>query len=126
MLFLFGFSIYAEAFSNGRPTNIYISQNAITMKAFYAFSNVIQNKTLIRSSTIFFTKYPMFKKEMICAWRGMYLYTVTCFMTPRFAILSSFLSTQNLRIDKNYTLSIFMLSGSIQFYFNIQFNLTCI
>ena len=126
MLFLFGFSICTEAFSNGRPTNIYISQNAITMKAFYAFSNVIQNKTLIRSSTILFTKYPMFKKEMICAWRGMYLYTATCFMTLCFAILSSFLSTQNLRIDKNYTLSIFILSGSIQFYFNIQFNLACI
>ena len=32
------------------------------------------------------------------------------------------LSTQNLRIDKNYTLSIFILSGSIQFY--SIFNLT--
>ena len=92
----------------------------------YAFSNDIQNKTLIRSSTILFAKYPMFKKEMICIWRGIYLYAATCSMTLRFMILSSFLSTRNLRIDKNYTLSIFMLSGSIQFYSNIQFNLACL
>ena len=66
------------------------------------------------------------KKEMICIWRGIYLYSTTSSMTLRFTILSSFLSTRNLRIDKNYTLSIFMLSGSIQFYSNIQFNLACI
>ena len=47
-------------------------------------------------------------------------------MTLRFLILSSFLFTRNLHIDKNYTLSIFMLSGSIQFYSNYQFNMTCI
>ena len=47
-------------------------------------------------------------------------------MTLRFLILPSFLFTRNLRIDKNYTLSIFMLSGSIQFYSNFQFNTTCI
>ena len=38
MLFLFRFSICAEAFSNGRPTIIHISQNVITMKAFYPLS----------------------------------------------------------------------------------------
>ena len=38
MLFLFRFSICVKAFSNGRPTNIHISQNAITVKAFYALS----------------------------------------------------------------------------------------
>ena len=37
-----------------------------------------------------------------------------------------FFLTQYLCIDKNYTLRIFMLSGSIQFYSNIQFNMTCI
>ena len=63
---------------------------------------------------------------MICIWRGIYLYAVTFSMTLRFLILSSFLFTQNLRIDKNYTLSIFMLSGSIQFYSIFQFNMTCI
>ena len=47
-------------------------------------------------------------------------------MTLRFLILSSFLFTRNLRVDKNYNLSIFMLSGSIQFYSNFQFSLTCI
>ena len=40
--------------------------------------------------------------------------------------LPSFLFTRNLHIDKNYMLSIFMLSGSIQFYSNFQFNMTCI
>ena len=47
-------------------------------------------------------------------------------MTLRFLILPSFLFTRNLRINKNYTLSIFMLSGSIQFYSIFQFNMTCI
>ena len=47
-------------------------------------------------------------------------------MTLHFLILPSFLFIRNLRIDKNYTLSIFMLSGSIQFYINFQFNTTCI
>ena len=47
-------------------------------------------------------------------------------MTLRFLILSSFLFTQNLRIDKNYTLSIFMFICSIQLYSNFQSNMTCI
>ena len=47
-------------------------------------------------------------------------------MTLCFLILSSFLFTRNLRINKNYTLSIFMLSGSKQLYSNFQFNTTCI
>ena len=51
----------------------------------------------------------MFKKEMICIWRGIHLCAAACSMTLRFTISSSFLSTQNLRIDRNYTLSIFML-----------------
>ena len=47
-------------------------------------------------------------------------------MILRFLIMYSFLFTRNMRIDKNYTLSIFMLSGSIQLYSNFQFNMTCI
>ena len=47
-------------------------------------------------------------------------------MTLRILILPSFLFTRNLCIDKNYTLSIFMLSGFIQLYSNFQFNMTCI
>ena len=39
MLFRFKVFNYAEAFSNGRPINIYIFQNSITKKAFYAFLN---------------------------------------------------------------------------------------
>ena len=56
-----------------------------------------------------------------------YTYTPQFFsMTLHFFILPSFLFTRNLRIDKNYTLSIFMLSGSIMFYSNFQFNMACI
>ena len=47
-------------------------------------------------------------------------------MTLSFLIFPSFLFTRNLRIDKNYTLNIFMLHGSIQFYSNFQLNMTCI
>ena len=47
-------------------------------------------------------------------------------MTLRFLILSSFPFTRNLRMGKNYTLRIFMLSGSIHLYSNLQFNMTCI
>ena len=53
-------------------------------------------------------------------------YVATFSMTLCFLILPSFLFTRNLRIDKNYMLRIFMLSGSIQFYSNFQFNMTCI
>ena len=66
------------------------------------------------------------QKEMICIWRGIYLDAATFSMTIRFLILPSFLFTRNLCIDKNYTLSIFMLSDSIQLYSNFQFNMTCI
>ena len=66
------------------------------------------------------------KKEMICIWQGIYLYAATFSMTLRFLILPSFLFTRNLRIDKNYTLSIFMLNGYTQLYSNFQFNMTCI
>ena len=37
MSFCFKVFNFAEAFSNGRPINIHISQNTITMMAFYAF-----------------------------------------------------------------------------------------
>ena len=47
-------------------------------------------------------------------------------MTMRFLILSPFLFTLKLHIDKKYTLSIFMLSGSMKFYSNFQFNMACI
>ena len=49
-------------------------------------------------------------------------------MTLRFLFLAffSFLLTRYLCIDKNYTLNIFMLSGSIRLYSNFQFNMKCI
>ena len=41
MSFRFKVFNFAEAFSNGRPINIHISQNTITMMAFYAFFKMI-------------------------------------------------------------------------------------
>ena len=82
-------------------------------------------KTLVHSSTLC-SQNATCSKEMIYIWRGIYLYATTLSMTLRFFILPSFLFTRNLRIDKSYTLTIFMLSGSIQFYSNFQFNMTCI
>ena len=76
----------------------------------------------IQKSRFLSTKYHLFKRNDM-QMTGYILIHRTLFMTLCFMILSSFLSTRNLRIDKNYMLSIFMLSGSIQFYFNIQFNL---
>ena len=121
--FRFRIVIYVEAFSNGRPLNIYSYtirlQNGVSClyKMIY--------KTHFQSLTLWFTNNTC-SKEMICIWRGIYLYAATCSMTLRFLILPSFLFTRNLHIDKNYALSIFMLSGSIQFYSNFQFNMTCI
>ena len=89
-----------------------------------ALQNDIQNNGSEFNS--FVHKMSHIQKEMICIWRGIYLYAATLSMTPRFLILSSFLFTRNLRIDKNYTLITFMLSGSIQFYSNFQSNITCI
>ena len=82
-------------------------------------------KTLFQILTLLFTKYHMIKRNdmhMV----GYILIRHNFSMTLRFLILPSFLFTRNLRIGKNYTLCIFMLSGSIQFYSNFLFNMTCI
>ena len=79
-------------------------------------------KTHFQSLTIWFTNN-MCSKEMICIRRGIHLYAATFSMTLPFLLLAFFLFTRNLRIDKNYTLSIFMLSGSIQFYSNFPIKL---
>ena len=63
---------------------------------------------------------------MVCICRGIFLYTVTFSMTLRFLILSSFLFTRNLCIDKNCMLTIFMLSDFIHLYSNFQCNMTWI
>ena len=100
---------------NGRPINIYSYtiwlQNGVSClyKTIY--------KTHFQSLTLWFTNN-MCSKEMICIWRGIHLYAATFSMTLRFLLLAFFMFTQNLHIDKNYTLSIFMLSGSMQFYSN--------
>ena len=83
------------------------------------------HKTIVQSLTLLFVKYHMFKRNDMqmtgyILIRRNFLYDSTL-LDP-----ASFLFTRNLHIDKNYTLSIFMLSGSIQFYSNFQFNMTCI
>ena len=85
------------------------------------FQNDIQNQGS-GFNPFLFTKYHLFKRDDMQMTEYI-LKRRTLSMTLRLTILSSFLSTRNLRIDKNYTLNIFMLSGSIQIYFNIQFNL---
>ena len=124
MSFRFKVFNYEEAFSNGRPINIY-SYTIHLQNGMSCLYKMIY-KTSVQSLTILCTKYPMFRKEMICIWRGIYLYAVTRSVTLRFLTLPSFLFTRNLCIDKNYTLNIFMLSGSIKLYSNFQFNMTCI
>ena len=77
--------------------------------------NDIQNNSLEINS--FVHKMSHVQKEWY-AYDGVYTYTLQLSLTLAFLILPSFLFTQNLRIDKNYTLNIFMLSGSIQFNSN--------
>ena len=72
-------------------------------------------KTLFHILTLLFTKYHMFKKNDM-------------HMTGYILILRNFLYDSAL-LDLallRYTLSIFMLGDSIQFYSNFQFNITCI
>ena len=66
------------------------------------FQNDIQKQNISLELDYLFTKYPMFlkKEDKIYAWRGMYLYAATSCMTLCFTILSFFLSTRNLHIDK--------------------------
>ena len=124
MSFHFRVFNYVEAFSNGSPINIYSYTIRLQNGVLRLYKMIY--KTIVQSSTLLFTKCHRFKKKYY-AYDGVYTYTPQTFsMTLRFLILPSFLITRNPRIDKNYTLSIFMLSGSIQLYSNFQFNLTCI
>ena len=86
--------------------------------------NDLQNNILEFNS--FVHKMSHVQKEMICIWQGIYLYEATFLMAMCFLIFPSFMFTRNLSVDKNYMLSIFMLSGSIQFYSNFRLNMTCI
>ena len=119
MSFLFKVFNYAEAFSNGRPIKIY----SYTIRLQNGLSCLYQmiHKNNGSKFNSFVCKISHVQKEMICIWWGIYLYAATFSITLRFLLLVSFPFTRNLHIDKNYTLSIFMLSGSIQFYSNFQF-----
>ena len=110
MSFHFRVFNYTEAVSNGRPINIYFYtihlQNGVSClyKMIY--------KTLFQRLTLLFTKYHMFKRNdmhmtgYILIHRN-FLYDAALLDLAFFHIYS------NMCIDKNYTLSIFMLSGSI-------------
>ena len=88
------------------------------------FQNDIQNNS--SEFNYFVHKMSHIKKEMICIWRGLYLYAATCSMTLRFLILPYFLFTRNLRIDKNYTLRFSCLVVLYSYIPIFQFNMTCI
>ena len=123
MSFHFKVFNYAKAVSNGRPINIYFYTIRLQNSMSCLYKMIY--KTLFQRLTYLFTKYHMYKINDMHI-RGIYLYATTFSITLSFLILPSFLFTRNSCIDKNYTLSIFMLSGSIQFYFNFQFNMTYI
>ena len=81
-------------------------------------------KTLFQRLTLLFTKYHMFKRNDMHMTRdggggGGYILIRRNFLYDSTLLdLAFFPVTRNPRIDKNYMLSIFMLSGSIQFYSN--------
>ena len=89
MSFHFKVLIYAEAFSNGRPINIYIYTNTFTLRHSMPLQNDIQNISSEFNSFVY--KISHVKKEMICIWRGLYLYVATLSMTLRFLFLALFL-----------------------------------
>ena len=107
---------YSEAFSNGKPINIY--PDTICLQNGVSCLYKMIYKTIVQSVTLLFTKYHMFKRNNIMKMTGYIHIRRTLSMTLRFLILPSFLFTRNLRIDKNYTLTIFMLSGYIKLYSN--------
>ena len=123
MSFCFRVFNYVKAFSNGKPINIY--SYTIRLQNDLSCLYKMIHKTMVQSSTLLSTKYHMFKRYDI-QMTGYILILATFSITLRFLLLASFQFTRNLRIDKNWTLSIFMLSGSIHIYSNFQFNMTCI
>ena len=86
--FHFKVLIYAEAFSNDRPINIYIYTNTFTLRHSMPLQNDIQNISSEFNS--FVNKMSHVQKEMICIGRGIYLYTATLSMTLGFLFLAFF------------------------------------
>ena len=115
MSFHFRVFDYTEVVSNGRPINIYFYtirlQNGISCpyKMIY--------KTIVQSLTLLFTKYHTFKKNGMHM-TGYILIHRNFLYDSALLDLAFFLFTRNLCKDKKYMLSIFMLSGFIQFYSN--------
>ena len=86
--FHFKVLIDEEAFSNGRPINIYIYTNTFQLRHSMPLQNDIQNISSEFNSFVY--KMSHVKKEMICIWRGIYLYATTLSMTLRFLFLVFF------------------------------------
>ena len=84
MSFHFRVLIYAEAFSNGRPINIYNYTNKFTLRHIMPLQNDKQNISYT------FNELSHVQKEMKCIWRGIHLYAATLSMTLRFLFLAFF------------------------------------
>ena len=87
MSFHFRVLIYAEAFSNGRPINIYIYKNTFTLRHIMPLQNDKQN--ISSAFNAFVYKMSHVQKEMKCIWR-IHLYAATLSMTLRFLFLVFF------------------------------------
>ena len=88
MSFHFRVLIYTEAFSNGRPINIYIYTNTFTLRHITPLKNDKQN--ISSAFNAFVYKMSHVQKEMKCIWRGIHLYAATLSMTLRFLFLAFF------------------------------------
>ena len=115
---------YAEAFSNSRPINIY--SYTIRLQNGVSCLYKMIHKTIVQSLPLLFTKYHMFKRNDIQMTEYILIHPNFLYDSALLVLGLLFLLTRYLRIDKYYVLSIFMPSGSIQFYSNLQFNMTCI
>ena len=113
MSFHFRVFNYAEAVSNDRPINIYFYTIRLQNDVSCLYKMIY--KTLFQRLTILFTKYNMFKRSDMHMTRYILIRHNFLYDSALFD-LTFFMFTRNLRIDKNHTLSIFMISGSIQFY----------
>ena len=115
MSFHFRVFNYAEVVSNGRPINIYFYTTCLQNGVPCLYKMIY--KTLFHILTLLFTKYHIFKRNDMHMTRYIlirrnFLYDSALLDLAFFPV---YLKPAH---SKSYTLSIFMLSGSIQFYSN--------
>ena len=88
MSFHFRVLIYAEAFSNGRPINIYIYTNTFTLRHIMPLQNDKQNISFMFNAFVY--KMSHVQKQMKCIWQGIHLYAAALSMTLHFLFLAFF------------------------------------